>query len=145
MIVPQPQHKAPKKEPPAPLVKPTGPDTYTVLSRRSGNTYTAHIQAGRIVCSCPSRGACYHLAAIATAHTLNLIRNASDSDRVLVSEISGLKWHTVVGVKGDFIFTLEVPSGFRLAFVVGHERDLAQERRAVFEQMRLKEIERASA
>jgi len=53
------------------------------------------------------------------------VRHADDlrpGDRVQVSELRGLEWHTVIEANNFWVRTEEVPTGFRRAFVVDVQR-----------------------
>ncbi|MGB7925553.1 MAG: hypothetical protein WCF57_20110 [Pyrinomonadaceae bacterium] len=67
---------------------------------------------------CPSRAACYHLAAAAEAV---LRDHLFEGERVLVSERGGLVWHTVLNSDERYVYTREVPEGFRRTFIVDYE------------------------
>ena len=86
-------------------------------------------------CTCDAyafRAPCWAVAAALLEHVrlAQCVAACQGVDRALVSEATGLVWHTVSQVLGERIFTVQVPEGFSKIFVVKYERAVAARRAA---------------
>ncbi|MGB9181118.1 MAG: hypothetical protein WCB68_17935 [Pyrinomonadaceae bacterium] len=77
--------------------------------------------------TCPSRVGCYHRAA---AYIHFEFDHLETGRQVLVSEASGLRWHTFLRRDARHIYTRELPDGFPSIFVVDFECLILHEGRA---------------
>ena len=115
-----------------PRITMRGVCSYELVSPVSGNTYRLSLddewQPRAFSCSCPARSYCWHAAAILDEHVR---RSLAFGDHVLVNELAGHVWHTVLYASDEpAVFTEEIPEGFSLAFVVEVERLVAARRAA---------------
>jgi len=110
-----------------PIVTHLAGDDYSVYSPRSGNTYTARVEADgtTAICDCPARARCWHLGFVEQAHER---RTLHSGDRVLANEARGPVWHTVLSATAQRVYTREQPAGFAWAFVLRCERAAARRR-----------------
>lgn len=107
-----------------PAVERTGASTYVVTCAK-GHRHTVNFatHGGQLTAECdpqqcPSRVACYHIAAAYPAYQLDHLQ---PGDRVLVNEVTGPRWHRFYTRDVKRIYTFEVPEGFSPRFVVDCE------------------------
>jgi hypothetical protein len=119
-----PRHIKDKARAEKPKVARLSDDAYEVICHK-GHAHVVHfvfldddlyLECDKLIC--PARSACYHLPAAADA----ILRDHLFAGmRVLVSELRGLIWHTVLNADERYVYTQEVPEGFRRCFIVDFE------------------------